>query len=81
MTKKLEKEFNYYLDNQSDLLKKYEGKFLVIKGAEVIGTYDTELESLEETVKEHKLGTFLIQHCTPGADNYTQTYHSRVAFG
>ncbi|OIN95883.1 MAG: hypothetical protein AUJ48_02480 [Deltaproteobacteria bacterium CG1_02_45_11] len=81
MTKKLEKEFNYYLDNQSDLLKKYEGKFLVIKGTEVIGTYDTELKALEETVKEHELGTFLIQHCMPGADSFTQTYHSRVAFG
>ena len=81
MTKKLEKEFKYYLDNQSDLLKKYDGKFLVIKDTEVIGTYDTELKALEETVKKHELGTFLIQHCTPGADHYTQTYHSRVAFG
>lgn len=80
MEKKLEKEFNYYLENQSDLLKKHEGKFLVIKGTEVIGTYDTELKALEETAKEHEIGTFLIQHCTPGAENYTQTYHSRVAF-
>ena len=79
--KKLETEFNFYLDNQSDLLKKYKGKFLVIKGTEVIGTYDSELKALEETVKEHAMGTFLIQHCTPGEDNFTQTYHSRVAFG
>ena len=76
----LEKEFNYYLEHQEELVKKYNGKFLVIKDCNVIGAYDSELEAVEKTAKEHELGTFLVQKCEPGSESYTQTYHSRVAF-
>ena len=78
----LEKEFKYYLDHQDELVKKYNGKVIVIKDSKVIGTYDSELEAVKETTKKHKhkLGTFLVQKCEPGTESYTQTYHSRVAF-
>jgi hypothetical protein len=76
----LEKEFNYYLEHQEELVKKYNGKFLVIKDCNVIGAYDSELEAVEKTTKEHELGTFLVQKCEPGSESYTQTYHSRAAF-
>ena len=74
----LEKEFNYYLEHQEELVKKYNGKFLVIKECNVIGAYDSELEAVEKTTKEHDLGTFLVQKCEAGDESYTQTYHSRV---
>jgi hypothetical protein len=74
----LEKEFQYYLSNQDEFLKKYLGKTIVIKGEKVIGSYDSEVEALIETRKTNELGTFLIQKCTPGTDDYTETYHSRV---
>ncbi len=77
----LKNEFQYFLDHQDELVKQHEGKFIVIKGGEVLGAYDTELEAIEETTKEHKLGTFLVQECVPGAESYTQTFHSRVSFG
>lgn len=76
----LEKEFQYYLDNQKELAKKYNGKFIVIVGNEVIGNYDKEPEAYFETEKKHKPGTFLIQYCEPGTESYTQTFHSRVVF-
>ena len=76
----LEKEFNYYLRHQKELIRKYKGKFIVIKGDAVIGEYESELEAVEETSKHHELGTFLVQKCEPGSDSYTYTYHSRVAF-
>lgn len=77
----LKKEFQYFLDNQDELVKEYEGKFIVIKGSEVLGAYETEFEAIQETSKEHELGTFLVQECVPGTDIFTQTYHSRVRFG
>ena len=77
---KLEKEFKYYLDNQSALVEKYKGRFIVIKDCSVIGSFDSELEAIKETSKKHPLGTFLVQKCEPGSDNYTQTYHSRAIF-
>ncbi len=80
MTKPLEKEFKYYIKNQKDLVKKYNGKFIVIKNEKVIGSYDDEIRAVEETAKTEKLGTFLVQKCEPGKDSYTQTYHSRVTF-
>ncbi|TET44998.1 hypothetical protein E3J62_08840 [candidate division TA06 bacterium] len=80
MDKPLEKEFKYYIKHQDELVKQYNGKFIVIKNRKVIGEYDSELEAIKETTKEHELGTFLIQKCEPGSKSYTQTYHSRVSF-
>lgn len=81
MSKPLEKEFRYYLDHQEELVKRYNGKFIVIKGKKVIGAYDSEIEAVENTSETHPLGTFLVQKCEPGSDSYTQTFHSRVVFG
>jgi len=79
----LESEFKYYIDHQSELVKvkEYNNRFIVIKGNEIIGAYDTRAEAYNETIKEHKLGIFLIQYCTSGQDSYTQTYYThRVLF-
>ncbi len=76
----LRREFQYYLDNQEELVKKYNHRFLVIKGCQVIGDYDSYEQALFETSKKYELGTFLIQECTEGDDAYTQTFHSRVVF-
>lgn len=75
----LEKEFQYYLDHQAELVKKYNGKFVVIKGCEVIGAYVDEWRAINFTQEDHELGTFLVQKCTPGKEDYTQRFHSRVA--
>jgi hypothetical protein len=80
MMEKLEKEFKYYLEHQGELVRKYNGKFIVIKDLKVIGAYDSELEAVEKTAEKHELGTFLVQKCEPGSESYTQTYHSRVTF-
>ena len=79
MTVGLEKEFNYYLENQDELVKNYNGKFIVIKDLKIIGAYNSELEAVQKTVEKYELGTFLVQKCEPGSESYTQTYHSRVA--
>ena len=76
----LDKEFKYYINNQNELVGKHKGKFLVIKEQAVIGVYNTEIEAYSETVKIHELGTFLIQECQPGDENYTQTFRTRVIF-
>lgn len=80
MSSALEKEFKWYRDHQEELVNMYNGKFVVIKGCEVIGSFDSELEAIKETTKKNELGTFLVQKCEPGTESYTQTYHSRVLF-
>ncbi len=80
MSKPLEKEFKYYIVNQKELVDKYRGKFIVIKDCTVIGAYDSDLEAIEETCRKEESGTFLVQECEAGKDNYTQMHNSRVAF-
>jgi len=75
----LEKEFKYYIKNQDELVKKYNGRVIVIKNKKVIGVYDSEAEAVQETSKNEPMGNFLVQKCTPGKKDYTQTFH-RVAF-
>ena len=80
MTENLQREFEYYLQNQKELVQKYNGKVLVIKGQTIIGVFDAELEAVQQTSEKHELGTFLVQKCDPTPDSYTQSYHSRVVF-
>lgn len=67
----LEKEFQYYLDNQDDLVKKYNGKYLVIKDTSVVGVYDDEDVAYFDAVEKYGLGNFILQLCTPGEEAYT----------
>lgn len=76
----LEKEFQYYLDNQDKLVQQHNGKYLVIKGQEVVDAYDSDEEAYFGSQKKHELGTFLIQLCNKGDSAYTQKFHSRVSF-
>ena len=76
---RLKKEFNYYLEHQDELVKEYNGKFIVIKDHKVLGAFASALEAVEKTRKQHELGTFLVQKCESGNESYTQTYHSRVS--
>ena len=74
----LKAEFEFYKIHQEELLTKYNGKYIVIKDQKVIGSYETEIEAVLQTSKIHELGTFLVQKCEPGKENYTAIFHSRV---
>lgn len=74
----LHREFAYYGMNQSALVRRYKGKYLVIVGETVVSDHETELEAYRSAKASRPVGTFLIQHCLPGKENYTQTFHSRV---
>jgi len=76
----LKKEFESYLANQDEMVRQYNGKFIVLKDEKVLGAYDDELTAITETQKTHQLGTFLVQQVSPGTNAYSQTFHSRVVF-
>ena len=76
----LEKEFKYYLANQKNLVEKYENKYLVIIGEEVVGAFDSDEEAYFDSVAKYEEGTFLIQFCELGETSYSQSFHSRVSF-
>lgn len=76
----LEKEFNFYVNNQQSLVKKFRGKFIVLKGTKIIGKYSSEEEAYKSTIKEHDPGSFFIQKCMPGKENYSLSFISRAVF-
>ncbi len=79
MPDSLEKEFEWYLKNQADLVKKYDGKYIVVKDGKVIGEYKDLGPAIDETVaKGYEMGTFLVQKCSPGDQDTTAVFHSRV---
>ena len=76
----LDTEFKYYVDHQEELVKRYRDRYIVIRGTEVVGDYDTLPAAFGAASAKFPPGTFLIQHCTPGPESYTQHFGSRVAF-
>lgn len=78
MDDSLKNEFEFYKENQKQLVEKYEGRFLVIKDKKVINDFDTEIEAYTFGEKEYGLGSFLIQKVEEGEDSYSQTFYSQV---
>jgi hypothetical protein len=65
-------DFHWYLDNQNDLVERYNGKTLVIRNRTVIGGYADEKEALRQALKHFRMGEFIVQLCTLGPDAYTE---------
>lgn len=76
----LQQEFDFYKAHQAEFVKEHEGMYLVIKDQAVIGVYGTREQAIQESMKEHKLGTFLVQYVQAGDKSISQTFHSRVMF-
>lgn len=57
------KEYLWYKEHEVELMKRYFGRYIVIKDKQVIGDYGTWKLARQQTVKDHKPGTFIIQHC------------------
>ncbi len=76
----LDKELKYYLDNKDRLIAEYNGKYIVIVGNDVVGSYNDEDAAYVESVEKYGLGNFLIQFCDKNNESQVQTFHSRVSF-
>jgi hypothetical protein len=66
--------------NQKELVKKYEGKVLVIKDNQIVGSFNNEEDAYFDSISKYELGSFMIQKCTKGSEAYTQHFSSRVIF-
>lgn len=74
-------ELDFFKMHQEELVQKYKGKILVIKGQAVVGAYADIWSAYEEAQKEHPLGTFMLQPCEPGPQAYTVTITSTKLTG
>lgn len=74
----LDAEFEYFLKNQDKWSEEHYGKYVVVVGQQVFGFFESEEIAYRAALKDLKLGTFLIQHCIPGPESYTQTFITNV---
>lgn len=74
----LQKQFDWYLANQEELVSRFDGRWIVITGESVIGVFASQSEAYSYAVANLQPGTFLIQLVGPGDENYSRTFHSRV---
>ena len=75
----INKEFQYYLDHQNELLPLYEGKYIAIAGEQVVGAFDSQRDAFRVCKSQYAPGTFQIQLCTPGDSAYTVKFYSPVS--
>ena len=66
-------ELAFFIKNQDDLVKRYAGKALVIRGHELCAVHDTPLAAYLQAQRDDQLGKVMIQLCVPGPDAYTLT--------
>ncbi len=76
MSAKLIKELNYYIEHQEEFVNNYLGKYIVLKGKNLLGVYDNPVTAIEETSKQHEPGTFFVHLVEPGKENYTATIYN-----
>lgn len=68
-----EREFAFFIKQQKNLVNKYRGKVLAIKGEKVVAVYDSPLDAYLKTDKNHELGKVMLQPCESGPSAYTAT--------
>ena len=73
MTTPLKKEYEYYLEIREELAKKNDGKFVAIKGQEVLGIFDDYLQAANTVYIAHEKGTVLMQEISKDPDSLTVT--------
>jgi len=66
-----ESALNYFIEHQEELCEKYNGKELLMRGAHIVGAFDTLHEAAEEGRKLFGAKNFSVQKCIPGEEAYT----------
>ena len=60
----LEQERKYFAENRDELLARYPGKFVLVKGDELIGTFNTIEEALADGARRFATESFLVRQVT-----------------
>ena len=70
--------FAYFLEQLPQLLAEHRGEFVVIFDCKILAFYKSFEEAYFETIKTHKLGTFIIQECVETTKNEYTFYSVQV---
>jgi hypothetical protein len=68
--------FFYYLAHQDELVKQYNGQYLIIVDKKVVYSSTNERDALNKGLEMAGLGNFIMQLCTPGEEAYTTSCYT-----
>lgn len=71
----LNRGFQYYLDHQDELVEKYNGKVLAIRGEEIVEVFDCDRFDAVIKLDEmgYEPGTICVRKVSPGPEGHTAT--------
>jgi len=62
---------DFFIEHQEELVAKYNGKQLLMHGAEVVEAFDDLGTAYDAGLKRFGAGNFSLQKCIPGEEAYT----------
>jgi hypothetical protein len=72
----LKKNLDWYIANQKELAKNYNGKILLIVDQSLIEAFDDMTKAYMHASKSYAAGTFTLQPCSPDPESYTLMLYS-----
>ena len=64
-------ELEYFIANQDELVQRFRGTVLVLRGKEVVGAFPSAMEAYLAAEKQFPAGSYMLQPCEPGSEAYT----------
>lgn len=62
---------DFYIKNQNELVKKYNGKTLILANSVILDVRDSFQEAYVFALKTYGIGNFSLQEVSPGSGSYT----------
>jgi hypothetical protein len=72
----LRQNLDWYIANQQELSKKYNGKILLIVDQKLIDVFDSMESAYTTAMKSYAPGTFTLQPCSPDPESYVLMLYS-----
>ena len=76
----IERLSKYYRTNRKELVRKYDGKFIVITDGGVQESFDNEPQAYFFGVEKFGLGNFIMQECSSTEKDIPRFYSPVVSF-
>ena len=76
MTTPLMEEYEHYQTVREHLAKEHSGKYVAIKGTEILGFYRDYMEAARALYPKHKQGSVFIQEIKSGRDAHVGIIHT-----
>lgn len=75
----MNKDYDYFMENRASIIAGHEDKYVVIKDQNVVGYFDDEKVALI-AMKDHLLGSFIIQKCVTAQKDIIEFYSMGIVF-